>query len=127
MQNRRVNADAPAPIQTGPGYGTGCFEHQWHRAGDKACFACGVPKTIPRETLPDDTQLSVILMDELRPGDVVIVNLKEKLSSCDQHVQLMSQFSEMFPNQKIILNDDRASFEIVRPGEERRAVVNSGT
>jgi hypothetical protein len=46
VKDRRKSKDAPAPIQRGPGYGTGCVhDHLWHRASDRGCFLCGMPKS----------------------------------------------------------------------------------
>lgn len=41
---RRVSLTMPAPIQRGPGYGTGCIgAHQWRRSYDISCHDCGMP------------------------------------------------------------------------------------
>lgn len=71
------------------------------------------------EKLPDDTQLQVILMDELRHGDVVIVNLKERLPT-DAHTALREHLERTFPAQVVLINDQQATIEIKRPAQERR-------
>lgn len=67
------------------------------------------------KTLPPGTTLQVILADELRPGDIVVVNLKDRLESAEAMARVHETFIRVFGHSvKILINDDRGTIEIKR-------------
>ena len=75
---------------------------------------------------PTPTTLQVILVDELQRGDVVIVNLQDRLESAAAFQMTYDQWKGMFPQQRVVINDGRGSVEIKRPSSDSETAPDQG-
>lgn len=64
--------------------------------------------------MDSEVTLQVIPVDQLKAGDVVIINLKASLSD-EEKVRAGEQWGKLFPNNPVVINADQGNLEIKRP------------